>query len=80
MKPLSKEDQAFLDENMMAYLGRKSCTSYYSVQNHFELHSAAEVDASLARLEAVGRIRYDGRRNGYSTCAPTHRVGEDSSG
>ena len=73
MRPLTKAEEAHLDGLMMAYLGRKSVTSWHSIACHFELHEDDLLDASIQRLTTVGRVRYDERRDGWSTCAPPYQ-------
>lgn len=76
--PLREIDQEFLDAQMLAYLNRRSCTEYHTIMCHFELHDAEELQASLDRLLALSRVRYDERRDGYCTCAPSQMKGEDT--
>ncbi len=67
---LSKADEAFLDENMIKYLDRRSYTGLDQIHAQFELHTTRELAASLARLTELGRVAYDGHRRGYMTCRP----------
>src|SRR5690606_27762767 len=76
---LSAEQQRALDDAMLKYLSRKSCTPYYSIGAHFELHDYEMLQASLDRLLEKGLVRYDESRDGYCTCAASPRVGEEGS-
>jgi hypothetical protein len=70
----TKAQEAELDEWMVEYLKRKSCTPWHSIACHFELHETELLDASLERLAESGRALYDERRGGWSTCAPPYHV------
>lgn len=59
-----------LDDAVMAYLGRKSCTPYYMIASHFELHDSEMIAASIDRLTARGRVTWDARRQGFCTSVP----------
>lgn len=74
MTPLTDADKAMLDRNMHEYLDKRSCTDIHRIAGMFELHTRAEIEASIVRLTGRGLVRYDERRGGYCTSRPPHEA------
>ena len=55
--PLTKAAENSLDDGLLAYLKRAGEPRHtYQLHAHAELHYRDEIDASLARLKARGRV------------------------